>query len=159
MTDEQYKSFQLWFKSHIRTFREADPAHQRSLDLKEEHTARVGAVMDRLTGELHLSENTRLIAAATALFHDLGRFPQYHRYRTFRDSDSENHAKLSIRELTRHRVLHTLEPAERHLIGRAVIYHNRLHLPDHLDPVTLLHSRLLRDADKVDILRVMADEL
>jgi len=158
MTDEQFQSFQLWFTNHIGTFRETDPMHQRSLDLKKEHTARVIAVMNRLTRTLRLSKNACRVASVTALFHDLGRFPQYRRYRTFRDPDSENHAKLSIRELTRYRVLHSLEPEERHLIGRAIIFHNRLCLPDRLDPVTLLHSRLIRDADKVDILRVMADE-
>ena len=48
---------------------------------------------------------------------------------------------------------------ERQLIGRAIIFHNRLRLPGHLDSETLRHCRLLRDADKVDILRVIADEL
>jgi len=158
MTDEQLQSFRLWFQSHIRTFREPDPRHQRSLDLKEEHTSRVIAVMSRLTRTMQLSENDCRIAAVTALFHDLGRFPQYRRYRTFRDPDSENHAKLSLRELTRHRVLHCLDSTERHLSGRAVIFHNRHFLSDCLDPATLLHCRLIRDADKVDILRVMADE-
>ena len=159
MTDQQLLALRHWFKTHISTFREAAPAHQRSLDLKEEHTARVGAVITRLSAALHLPANARRLAATTALFHDLGRFPQYRRYRTFRDQDSENHAKLSLRELTRHRVLHILEPAERQLIGRAIIFHNRLRLPGHLDSETLRHCRLLRDADKVDILRVIADEL
>ncbi len=158
MTDEHWRQLQSWFKEYVRTFQEPDPIHQQSLDLKEEHTARVVAAMERITASLDLSANSRRLAAVTALFHDLGRFPQYQRYRTFRDSKSENHAKLSVRELTRHRVLHILPPAERELIGRAIIFHNRLSLPDRLDPETLLHSRLLRDADKLDILRVMADE-
>jgi len=159
MTDEEWRQFQCWFKEYVRTFREPDPRHQRSFDMKEAHTARVVAVMARITSSLGLSADARRIAAVTALFHDLGRFPQYQRYRTFRDPQSENHAKLSVRELTRHRVLHGLTPAVRQLIGRAIIFHNRLRLPDRLDPETLLHSWLLRDADKLDILRVMAGEL
>jgi len=158
VTDEQYRALALWFKSHVRTFRESDPDHQRNLDLKEEHTARVGMNIDRITRALGLSANDRRLAAVTALFHDLGRFRQYHTYRSFQDAKSENHAKLSIRELTRHRVLHTLEPAERQLIGRAIIFHNRLRLPSRLPPETLLHSRLIRDANKLDVLRVMAEE-
>lgn len=158
MTDEQCRLLQQWFQDHVRTFREPDPDHQRSLDLKEGHTARVAAVMERITTALGLAANDCRIAAVTALFHDLGRFPQYQRYRTFRDPDSENHALLALRELIRHRVLHGLAPAERHLIGRAIILHNRLSLPGRLDPQTLLHSRLIRDADKMDILRVMAEE-
>ena len=157
MTDDQCRFFQGWFKNHARTFRESDPLHQRSLDLKEEHTARVCAAADRITSGLGLSDNARRLATTTALFHDLGRFPQYRQHRTFRDPDSENHAKLSLRELHRHRVLHILDPAERHLISRAIIFHNRQCLPDHLEEETLLHCRLIRDADKVDILRVMAE--
>lgn len=158
MTDEQCRLCQRWFTDYVHSFREVDHTHQRNFDLKEEHTAQVGLIMNRITRALGLAEDARRLAALTALFHDLGRFPQYQRYRTFRDPDSENHAKLSVRELTRHRVLHGLSPTERHLIGRAIIFHNRLALPAHLDPETLLHCQLIRDADKVDIMRVMAAE-
>ncbi len=157
MNDEQLHFFQDWFRQHILTFREPDPLHQRSLDMKEEHTFRVCAAIDRIASGLGLSENDRRIAAVTALFHDLGRFPQYQKYRTFRDPDSENHAKLSLWELNRHRVLQPLDFAERQLISRAIFFHNRLRIPEHLDPQTLLHCRLIRDADKVDILRVMVE--
>jgi len=157
MTDDQCRFFQEWFTNHVRAFREPDPVHQRSLDMKEEHTARVCAAIDRIASGLDLSKNARLLATTTALFHDVGRFPQYRRYRTFRDPDSENHAKLSLWELNRHRVLHHLDPAERRLISRAIIFHNRLRLPAHLGEEALLHCRLIRDADKVDIWRVMVE--
>jgi len=157
MTDAQLRTYQTWFANHVRSFRESDPLHQRNLDLKEDHTRRVGEAMERITSGLGLSGDARRIAATVALFHDLGRFPQYHKYRTFRDAHSANHAKLSLLELHRHRVLHDLAPAERYLIGRAIILHNRLDLPAGLDPDTLLHSRLIRDADKLDILKVMAE--
>jgi len=157
MTDAQLQAFRSWFAKHVRSFRESDPSHQRNLDLKEEHTHRVGEAMERITAGLGLSAEARRIAATVALFHDLGRFPQYRRYRTFRDVDSVNHAKLALLELHRHRVLHTLASAERCLIGRAIVLHNRRDLPAALDPDTLLHSRLIRDADKLDILKVMAE--
>jgi hypothetical protein len=157
MNDEQLQFFQNWFRHHILTFQEPDPLHQRSLDMKEEHTLRVCAASDRVGAGLALSENDRRIAAVTALFHDLGRFPQYQKYRTFRDPDSENHAKLSLWELNRYRVLQPLDFTERQVISRAIFFHNRLRIPENLDPQTLLHCRLIRDADKVDILRVMVE--
>ena len=157
MNDEQLRFFQDWFQHHILTFQEPDPLHQRSLDMKAAHTFRVCAAIDRIAAGLGLAENDRRIAAVTALFHDLGRFPQYQKYRTFRDPDSENHAKLSIWELNRHRVLQPLDFSERQIIRRAIFFHNRLRIPENLDPQTLLHCRLIRDADKVDILRVMAE--
>ena len=157
MNDEQLQFFQDWFQHHILTFREPDPLHQRSLDMKEEHTFRVCAASARIGAGLGLGENDRRLAAVTALFHDLGRFPQYQKYRTFRDPDSENHSKLSLWELNRHRILRTLDFAERQLISRAIFFHNRPRISEHLDPKTLLHCRLIRDADKVDILRVMVE--
>jgi hypothetical protein len=157
MNVEQCNFFQEWAKHYIPTFQEVDPQHQQSLDLKKEHTFRVCAAMELIASGLGLSENDLRIASATALFHDLGRFPQYQKYRTFRDLDSDNHAKLSIWELNRHRVLHTLNFAERQIISRAILFHNRLRIPENLDPKTLLHCQLIRDADKVDILRVMSE--
>lgn len=155
MNDEQLHFFQDWFRHHLLTFQESDPVHRHSLDLKEEHTFRVCAAIDRIVSGLRLSENDHRIAIVTALFHDLGRFPQYQKYRTFRDPDSDNHAKLSLWELNRHHVLHTLDFSERQIISRAIFFHNRLRIPENQDQQTILHCRLIRDADKVDILRVM----
>jgi len=157
MNEEQYNFFQEWAKNHILTFQEVDPLHQRSLDLKAAHTFRVCKASQRIVSGLGLSENDFRIASVTALFHDIGRFPQYQKYRTFRDLDSDNHAKLSIWELNRHRVLHTLHFTERQIISLAIFFHNRLRIPGNLDTKTLLHCKLIRDADKVDILRVMVE--
>jgi hypothetical protein len=157
MNNEQLHFFQEWFQQHILTFREVDPLHQRSLDLKEEHTCRVCAAIERITTALGLAKNDCRIATVTALFHDLGRFPQYQQYRTFRDLDSANHAKLSLWELNRHRVLHCLDFSERQIISSAIYFHNRLRIPENLNQNTTLHCKLIRDADKVDILRVMIE--
>ncbi|MFH0784577.1 MAG: HD domain-containing protein [Pseudomonadota bacterium] len=157
MTDEQCILFQEWAKHYFLTFQEVDPLHQQSLDLKEAHTFRVCAAIERIASGLGLLENDVRIASVTALFHDIGRFPQYQKYRTFRDPDSDNHAKLSIWELNRHHVLHTLNFAERQVISRAIFFHNRLRIPGNLNPNTLLHCQLIRDADKVDILQVMSE--
>lgn len=157
MNDDQYNFFKEWAKQYIRTFQEVDPLHQQCLDLKEAHTFRVCEAIERISSGIGLLENNTRIAYVTALFHDIGRFPQYQKYRTFRDPDSDNHAKLSIWELNRHHVLHTLNFPERQIISRAIFFHNRLRIPENLDPETLLHCQLIRDADKVDILRVMSE--
>lgn len=157
MNKEQFLFLHDWFQRHIVTFREADPLHQRNLDLKEKHTSRVCAASERIASGLGLGENDRRIASITALFHDLGRFPQYRKYRTFRDPDSENHSKLSLWELKRHHILHTLDLSERRVISHAIYFHNRLQIAEHLDATTTLHCQLIRDADKVDILRIMGE--
>ena len=92
-----------------------------------------------------------------ALFHDIGRFPQYQRYRTFRDSDSVNHASLGADLLIKGRVLDKLTNNEQVSIVNAVRFHNAFVMP--VDPFgeNSLYLKLIRDADKLDIWRVFLD--
>lgn len=149
--------FSQWFKEYAESFRSEHPDLWENLLLKEEHTRRVVSAMNRITAQLGLPVNARLLAEAAALFHDLGRFRQYVEYKTFRDPDSVNHAWLSLYELNRSGILKALDRKERHLISKAVIFHNRLALPDKLRGRPRLLSALLRDADKLDIWKVMTD--
>ena len=48
---------------------------------------------------------------------------------------------------------------ERRAILCAVLYHNRRDLPEGLDALTLAASQTVRDADKLDIFRVMEDRV
>ena len=52
------------------------------------------AIWARWRGTCGLTRPGGTVAEAIALFHDVGRFPQYARYKTFRDSISTNHAAL-----------------------------------------------------------------
>ncbi len=157
MNTTDLAQFRTWFDEHVATYHEPEARHQENILLKEAHTRRVCEAMERITGALGLPPEDRMLAYTAALFHDLGRFPQYRRYRTFRDPDSANHAKLALWELNRYRVLHRLSRDERFLVSRAIIFHNRISLPSSLDDRTRTFSQMLRDADKVDIWKVMTD--
>ena len=106
-----------------------------------------------------LSPKSRRIASAVALLHDVGRFQQYKRWRTFRDSDSDNHARLAIDVIREARLLSGLDPQEQLLIEEAVRFHNLLELPRQIQSPTRLFIDLIRDADKIDIWRVFAELL
>ena len=56
-----------------------------------------------------------------------------------------------------HGVLDGLDPSAADLIVRLVKYHNRAALPAGEDPVCLFFLKLLRDADKIDIWRVVTE--
>lgn len=142
---------------YIAGFYDMDPDGLRNIRLKEKHTQDVAAVMDELTAGEGLSQQERLIAAACALCHDLGRFVQYRRWRTFRDSDSDNHARLSVEVLREERLLENLTADEQLLIEEAVRFHNMLALPERYASPVDLFIRLIRDADKLDIWRVFLD--
>ena len=130
---------------------------QRNIVLKEEHTTQVCANALQIAAGLGLDADATALAEAIALFHDVGRFPQYVRYRTFEDSRSKNHAVLGAKVLLERNVLRELPKRERSLIVRAVALHNVFILPPRLDDEVRLHAEIVRDADKLDIWRVFIE--
>ena len=146
-----------WLKNYIARFASRDPNIQAALDLKQDHTDRVcDAILDigrheGLSGQdLHLAE-------AAALLHDIGRFEQYQQYKTFSDAQSENHALLGVKVIRDNGILEDLDPENKRVIIRAVECHNKATLPADEDGRGLFFMKLLRDADKVDIWRVVTD--
>ncbi|MDR3073823.1 MAG: HD domain-containing protein [Deltaproteobacteria bacterium] len=113
-----------------------------------EEEAAVAAVPDRARG-------TRI----AALFHDLGRFAQFSKYGTFNDARSENHARLALREVKRLGLFSREERRVRQLALTAVLTHNRFALAPGMDADALAVARAVRDADKLDIMRIMAGHL
>jgi len=149
-------SLEKWFGQYVRDFRTGSAEDIGNIELKEEHTRRVRADAEAIACGLGLEEDERSLASIIALFHDVGRFPQYRQYRTFRDSESVNHAALGARVLVEQQVLRELPPSDRDLIVRAVALHNVFSLPPGLDRRLELHARIVRDADKLDIWRIFA---
>ncbi|MDY0188070.1 MAG: HD domain-containing protein [Syntrophus sp. (in: bacteria)] len=145
-----------WFSSYVLNFKQ-DEHGARMIELKEEHSKRVCSLISAIGKSLGLSENKLLLAEVTALFHDIGRFEQYARYRTFVDQKSVNHAELGVQILQSHCVLHFLAEPTASLILRIIRYHNRSLLPPDETEICLFFARLLRDADKLDIFRVVTD--
>ena len=160
MQKEELDFFRKWFFQYINQFSSPDSLVQENLKLKVEHTGRVCKNILLLAKAEKISENECMIAETIALFHDLGRFEQFMKYRTFRDSESENHAVLSVKILSKEKVLSRLSAEEENLILKAIEYHNRMEIPQNIEKYSKLcfFSRLIRDADKIDILRLASEE-
>src|SRR5574337_68350 len=146
-----------WFFAYCRSFYSSDPADQKNILTKEEHTRRVMENITDIGRHIGMGAEKLRLAEAVALFHDVGRFPQYQRYKTFRDSASTNHAALGASVLTEKDALRGLHRRERELILHAVTLHNVFSVPEKLDEESLLLVKLIRDADKLDIWRVFVD--
>ncbi len=146
-----------WFAEYVRTFKAGDFDYQQNINLKEEHTARVCSEIIDVGKSLDLSQTDLYLAEVMALFHDVGRFEQYARYGTFLDLVSEDHAALGVKVLKKHKVLDKIDPPTRDLIFRVILYHNRAELPEDETEECLFFAKLLRDADKLDIWRVVTD--
>jgi len=157
MMAEHLASFKKWFSDYVATFYAQARMDNEIIKLKEEHTKRVCSEIVMLGQALNLPEEEMLLAETMALFHDLGRFKQYATFGTFEDARSENHAALGLRELAREDVLSVCSDAERSLMTKAIGYHNARALPTDEDKGTLFFSRLLRDADKLDIWQIFIE--
>ncbi|MBN1419442.1 MAG: HD domain-containing protein [Planctomycetes bacterium] len=148
---------EAWFARHVAPYKTKDHPWAEHLAGKEVHTARVRREIIAVGRGIGLAEDDLRIAEVIALFHDLGRFEQAIRHGTFVDERSLDHAALSVDVLRAHRVLDPIPEPDRDLIFRAIAYHNRRVLPDGESDRCLLFARLIRDADKLDIWRVVTD--
>ncbi|MDA8099785.1 MAG: HD domain-containing protein [Nitrospiraceae bacterium] len=158
MDHHDVNRFRSWFNAYCGTFLAgSDEEARQNYRLKQEHTEKVLINSLRIAEGLSLGSSETALAEAVALFHDLGRFPQYRDHRTFRDSDSANHAALGAQVLLEQNVLEGLSTPDRNMIVRAVALHNVFMLPAGIDERTLLHARIVRDADKLDIWRVFIE--
>lgn len=133
----------------------SEPGDDFAYRLKVEHTNRVRAIATDIASASAVSERVHLAARIAALLHDVGRFPQYKQYRTFRDAESANHALLSVRHALREGMLGDVPGDIRRLVLGAVFLHNVRTLPSTLPPDLLAVARIVRDSDKLDIFRVM----
>jgi len=157
MNNDRVEQYRSWFSRFVQEHAAGNEQDQRNILLKKTHTDGVCANALRISSGLGLLGRDIALAGIIALFHDVGRFPQYVRYRTFEDSRSVNHAVLGAKVLLERNVLRDLPKRERSLIVRSVALHNVFILPPRLDREVRLHAEIVRDADKLDIWRVFIE--
>jgi putative nucleotidyltransferase with HDIG domain len=151
------QDIQNWFFNYVQSFKHGDKNFQQNIILKEQHTMRVCKEILNIGKQLELADNELRLAEIMALLHDVGRFEQYARYNTFKDQLSEDHAKLGIKILKKYDVLNKFDETTKDLILRTIEYHNRVALPQNETESCLFFAKLLRDADKLDIWKVVTN--
>jgi HD superfamily phosphohydrolase YqeK len=157
MEQRQLEKLKVWFDDYVAGFYGDDEYTNANIKLKEEHTRRVCEETLYLADELGLKRNQKRIAEVIAIFHDIGRFEQFIKYQTYHDPKSVNHCQLALEVLNDTKVLDGIENKEIELIEKAIEYHGAKELPGDLDGECLLLSKLIRDADKLDIFYVMIE--
>lgn len=157
MTQDELNFFKRWFSDYCKSFYSSDIEDQKNISLKEEHTFQVCKNILDITKGLSLGDNDMRLAEAAALFHDIGRFPQYAKYKTFQDSISINHGLLGGQTLIEEKILNNLPDDEQELIIEAVRFHNAFSIPEKKKEKIIFFLKLIRDADKLDIWRVFTE--
>jgi len=154
MDQHELNNLKRWFADYCRSFYSLNQEDQRNISLKEDHTRNVCRNIVQIARGISLDDAQVTLAEAIALYHDIGRFPQYQKFKTFKDSVSVNHAALGAKVLIKDKVLEGLPKHEQDIIIRTVALHNVYSIPGGLDENNLLFLKLVRDADKLDIWRV-----
>lgn len=154
-TDAAYAAF----RAYVSGYNPEDP----KIALKISHIVRVARKSRALAERMSLPEEDVRLAELIGLLHDIGRFEQVAQYDTFKDSDSVNHGLLGCQILFgTGGVIRKFVPfnAFDEIIYAAVINHSRafIHGAEHMGERELLHSKMIRDTDKLDIFRVQLEE-
>lgn len=144
------EKIRLKFQDHVSYYDLSDP----KIRLKIDHTYRVADLCKRIAGSLSMSEELIEVAWVCGMLHDIGRFEQVRRFHTFMDSESVDHAKFGVQLLFGEKKLirRFLEETKwDEQIKNAICWHSAYQLPENLKEAPF--CRILRDADKLDILR------
>ena len=152
-----YDEYKNRFQQYYDEVKPISEKHDEVNKLKYHHTFRVVDEISGLCEYLKLSQQETFIARLTALFHDVGRFEQYARYQTFSDSKSVDHAELAIEIIEKHELLEGLGERDTELVKTAILNHNKFAIADNLNDEQLNYAKLIRDADKLDILYVVTN--
>ncbi|MBF0343134.1 MAG: HD domain-containing protein [Nitrospirae bacterium] len=157
MKKEELASLKSWFKGFCESYYSAEREDHLNILLKEIHSYKVFENMSLLAQQHLSSEADVVLAEAIGLLHDVGRFPQYAKYKTFRDSISVNHGVLGVETIIKEYPLASLSTDDYDLITRSIKYHNAYKIPSGQSDEAITYLKLIRDADKLDIWRVFVE--
>lgn len=126
--------------------------------LKRIHILRVADRASELATNLNLTPEQIELAYVIGICHDIGRFEQVKRYNTFSDKKTGmDHAAWSVKVLFEDNLIRSFIDTDKYdeLIKVAVLNHNKTMIDESLTGDELLFSKIIRDADKLDILYVI----
>lgn len=151
-----WKKSEESFKEYLKKYDLEDG----SIKLKVRHTYGVIDLSEYISKKLNLSEEDIELAKLIALLHDIGRFEQIKTTGNFNDSKEMDHAEYGIKVLFEENLIRDFIDDDKYddVIYKAILNHNKLNIEDGLNEKELLHSKIIRDADKLDNFRVKETE-
>lgn len=137
------------FKKYVAKYDVNDP----KIALKIAHTYRVMERARSLARSLELNPEDIELASLIGLLHDIGRFEQLKRYNSYFDNQTVDHAKLGLEVLYNDNFILEFVDDEKlqKIIYKAIFNHNKYKIEEDLEKRELMHAKIIRDADKIDI--------
>lgn len=157
------------------------------IKLKVDHTYRVAALSERIARSLGLGDDDTNLAWLIGMLHDIGRFEQLKNYGTFSDAESIDHAHYGVELLFEDGLIEkfvsenaakdlkgtkdlketavkseseekeTKEISELDILRKAIWNHSAYRVEEGLSDRVKMFCNIIRDADKIDILKVNYD--
>lgn len=129
------------------------------INLKIVHTYGVVGCAEEIARRMGLGEEDIMLAKLIGLLHDIGRFEQLKRYNSFHPG-TMNHAKYGAELLFEEGMIRQFvkEDTWDDIIRIAIDRHSDFAIEGVTDERTLLHAKIIRDADKLDNCRVKLEE-
>ena len=124
-----------------------------NIDRKYWHSLRVMDCAGRIAESINLSEEEIELAKLIGLLHDIARFEQYTKYKTFHDEESFDHGDKGAEILKNNGYIRRYIEEDKYdnIILKAIKNHNKFKIEEGLSEKELLFAKIIRDADKLDI--------
>ena len=149
--------FEQAFDNYIKNY----DMNVKQIRYKYHHSYRVKELMLKLATILNLSDKEKEVAEVIGLLHDIGRFEQIRKSGDCSDVKSGiDHADESCIYLFDNNHIKDFYDDEKYyeIIKKAIKNHNKYKIEPNLKEIELLFVNMIRDMDKVDIFKVIADE-
>ena len=122
----------------------------KEIAYKYNHSYRVVHQAEEISRSIELDEEEKDLASLIALLHDIARFEEWTKYHSWSKID---HGDLGYEILSNNNyILKYVDEKYKNVVLNSVKYHNKIEIPDNLDKLTKKILKLVRDADKLDIL-------
>lgn len=157
MLDFQLAKLKEWFSVYITKYHNENIEITDGFERKIQHTAFVCDNIKKILETIELTPQDKMTAEAAGLLHDIGRFPQLSGWGTFNDSESIDHGLLGVEVLLNENIIGHLSGKDQRCILASVKWHNKFAVPGELPEDEKLFVKLVRDADKLDILRIFVE--
>ena len=150
--------FENLFLNYTDSFFSGNIEFDKNLLLKKEHSLSVQGECRQLAEFEKFSPRMAALIEISGLFHDIGRFEQIRDFNTFVDCKSVDHGDLGCEVLIKTNMLAALPEKDQNIVIASTKNHNKRTLAKGFDEETLLVLKAVRDADKLDILRILLNE-
>lgn len=125
-----------------------------NIDRKIYHSLRVMEISKKIATNMGLENEKIELATLIGLLHDIGRFEQFKIYQTYSDLESIDHGDLGADILKQNNFIRNFIKESKYdeIILKSVQNHNKYKIADDLNKEEKLFCKIVRDADKIDIL-------